>query len=1022
MPDSDPEIHPPRAIPQVMVSSTFTDLIEHRAALVQSINEHRLHPNVMEYDSALPDGDVIDSSFRMVRDSHAYILVIGFKYGQTPDDPRNPDGRSLTEMEFDVAQKQGRPMLLFIMGDDHPVKKGYVEIDPVKIAKLDAFRERAKKSDPASKVNRVYATFDSLQEFKDKVAPALFELRRLLDAAPAPVSPDPAPEASPFPKAPAFHARPDYVGLHAFVGRQAELDTLSDWARDADPTSLLLFEAIGGNGKSMLTWEWAKDRAVAARAGQPAWAGRFWYSFYERGAVMDDFCRHALAYLTRGTYETFKDRKTADLKHDLLARLHAEPWLLVLDGLERLLVHYHDIASAERPDEDADAPSDRVLQRDPCATIRDEDGDLLRALAACVPSKILVSSRLVPRVLLNPAGQPIPGVRRLILPGLRPEDAEALLRQSGVRGRSDAIRDYLGQNCDYHPLAIGALAGLIVNYGPKRGDFDAWLADPTAGGALDFGDLPLIQRRNHILDAALAALPDASRQLLSTLALVSESVDYATVAALAEAPARLAATISDLTTRGLLQYDSRSDRYDLHPVVRGVAATRLQPEEKERHGRRVVDYFSARPHNPYEQARTLADVESGLHVVRTLLKLGRHERAADAYRGDLANALLFNLEAYGETLALLRPFFPTGWDTLPSRVDVSSAAYLASSAGIALAGSGESEAARDAYGAAIRGSLKAAYWRHAHGQIRSLATSLEAQNQLAAAFRLESLALDLAAAAREDAEAVFTSRLGLFVSQARLGHLEEAEATWASLDPMGRGWSRSVYRQGDAEYWFALSHYWRGTLREEHLSAAATLVGRGGNRFTLRNLHRLRGSWQLDRKEWSAAAMAFGEAVAMARQRRLVDAASETGLALAKYRDQKSSPDEARAEAARLAAADWVDPLMLARLWLALGDIEAATAHALAAYRWAWADGEPYVHRFDLTQAGALLDELGVPRPELPPYDPEKEKPFPWEAQVRAAIEKMEAKKAAQRKEAAKRKRAAKRKNSPKAKKPRPRP
>jgi hypothetical protein len=46
----------PRSIPQVMVSSTFTDLKEHRAALIRALNEHGLHPKVMEYDSAKPVG------------------------------------------------------------------------------------------------------------------------------------------------------------------------------------------------------------------------------------------------------------------------------------------------------------------------------------------------------------------------------------------------------------------------------------------------------------------------------------------------------------------------------------------------------------------------------------------------------------------------------------------------------------------------------------------------------------------------------------------------------------------------------------------------------------------------------------------------------------------------------------------------------------------------------------------------------------------------------------------------------
>lgn len=60
----------PRYIPQVMVSSTFTDLQEHRAALIAAIQAHKLHANVMENDSARLV-DVIDSSLQMVRDSNA---------------------------------------------------------------------------------------------------------------------------------------------------------------------------------------------------------------------------------------------------------------------------------------------------------------------------------------------------------------------------------------------------------------------------------------------------------------------------------------------------------------------------------------------------------------------------------------------------------------------------------------------------------------------------------------------------------------------------------------------------------------------------------------------------------------------------------------------------------------------------------------------------------------------------------------------------------------------------------------
>ena len=176
----------PRDFKGVMVSSTFTDLKEHRAALIEAINAHGFHPNVMEYDSARLV-DVIDSSLNMVRESAAYILIISQKYGQIPDCPkRNPDNISITELEFNEAVELRRPILLFIMGDDHAIKKSDIEKDPEKEVRLNAFRERAKKASPDSSVHRVYAVFESFEEFKKKMNAPLAELDKHLNSVSAP--------------------------------------------------------------------------------------------------------------------------------------------------------------------------------------------------------------------------------------------------------------------------------------------------------------------------------------------------------------------------------------------------------------------------------------------------------------------------------------------------------------------------------------------------------------------------------------------------------------------------------------------------------------------------------------------------------------------------------------------------------------------------------------------------------------------------------------------------------------------
>jgi hypothetical protein len=160
-------------------------------------------------------------------------------------------------------------------------------------------------------------------------------------------------------------------------------------------------------------------------------------------------------------------------------------------------------------------------------------------------------------------------------------------------------------------------------------------------------------------------------------------------AAVRQAPKQLNHTVADLEDRGLLQYDRRAHRYDLHPVVRGVAAGSLKPEEEKRYGQKVVDHFNTLAGSSYATARSMEDVESGLQVVRTLLKLGHFQRAARAFVGDLWQALSFNLEANVEILSIVRPFFPMGLDCMPTEVDPMIALALSNNAAIALADSGE---------------------------------------------------------------------------------------------------------------------------------------------------------------------------------------------------------------------------------------------------------------------------------------------------------------------------------------------
>ncbi|MCB1093134.1 MAG: DUF4062 domain-containing protein, partial [Verrucomicrobiae bacterium] len=352
---------------KAMISATARDLEPQRLAAQEACIANDVFPVWMKHLPA-QDSDGFKVSMEMVDKADIYIGIYAMRYGWVPDFD-NPKQVSITELEFDRALERkasGRlkELLIFIADEKGQFSLEDIEMGDVVQQKLKAFKARAS-------TKRVVGFFSSPADLQRQISEALaaFKDRHRVEPVPGSNDDEPGRTESTIPHPPAFYAEPDYIGSHTFTGRAAELQVLTDWAAPADPTNLLLFEAIGGNGKSMLTWEWAKDEkgkyATIARPTDKLWAGRFWYSFYEGGASMEDFCQHALAYITGKPLKEFEKKTTAEMSKELLGLLHAQPWLLILDGLERILVAYHRIDAAEVPDEEANIPTDKIVNRNP---------------------------------------------------------------------------------------------------------------------------------------------------------------------------------------------------------------------------------------------------------------------------------------------------------------------------------------------------------------------------------------------------------------------------------------------------------------------------------------------------------------------------------------------------------------------------------------------------------------------------------------------------------------------------------
>jgi hypothetical protein len=360
----------------------------------------------MENVPALADAGVISSSLAMVEKASAYILIIGTRYGQIPkNDHLNPNHLSITELEFLEAQRLERPTLLFLMERTHPITIEDVDLDSEKQSKLEAFRAKTIKWHEESDSERVYASFDSLEDFGRKATAALVRLRQHLSAPPTPktkVTDSTGLDSYAGIRPPALYANPPYLGSHSFVGRRDQIRALDEWAQASDPHSALLFEAIGGSGKSILAWHWLTTRSTSARGN---WAGRFWYSFYERGAQTKDFLLRALEYMHGTPSQLWQGLPHHQLIAQFAEQLQKRPWLFVLDGVERLLVDYSRFDAEYRSDDQA-GTEDLVSSRSPLAMIREEDSQLFRSLLTAAPSKLLITSRLLPRCMVNRAQQP----------------------------------------------------------------------------------------------------------------------------------------------------------------------------------------------------------------------------------------------------------------------------------------------------------------------------------------------------------------------------------------------------------------------------------------------------------------------------------------------------------------------------------------------------------------------------------------------------------------------------------------
>lgn len=503
----------------VMISSTSEDLKDHREKVINACLRAKMFPDAMESYTALapPNSDAISMSLNMVEECDIYLGIFGKRYGYIPNDPtRNPNGYSITEMEYWRAVELGKPMLIFVMDDDHIIPAH--QMDNIK----ETEDHHNKRREFLKKVReRIVGFFSSSIDLQGKAIQALFEYyiknnlhMSIDDTQQILVSRE---DRTSLPPLPELYSVPRYNLTKRFIGRVRELEKLDEWVNSAN--RVMVVEAIGGMGKSALTWEWTLHHANDLM--QPA--GVMWWSFYEGGATVEGFIRHALAYITQKDPDSLKDLTYEERANQLINELNRRNFLLVMDGFERVLVAYHRIDRAHMRDEQVEESQDYRNCTDP------RDAEFIRRLAELRNSKVLISTRLMPAAF-EEFNLVIDGVDHIPLKGLSEDDALELFRDLGVkvdRATPSLLTEFF-RHIGYHSLIIKIVAiNVAKDHRLALGDFDHWYRHH--GMHANLALMAAHDKRNHILHYAFNDLSDNARHLLGQIAAFSDPIDFDTL-------------------------------------------------------------------------------------------------------------------------------------------------------------------------------------------------------------------------------------------------------------------------------------------------------------------------------------------------------------------------------------------------------------------------------------------------------------------------------------------------------------
>src|SRR5258708_24130510 len=100
---------------KVYISSTYQDLIEHRAAVDRTLR--RMGHDVIGMEQYVAEGSKpVERCKKDVRAADVYVIIVAWRFGSVPGRTASPpDGRSITAIELQEDLDSGVPVLAFLL-------------------------------------------------------------------------------------------------------------------------------------------------------------------------------------------------------------------------------------------------------------------------------------------------------------------------------------------------------------------------------------------------------------------------------------------------------------------------------------------------------------------------------------------------------------------------------------------------------------------------------------------------------------------------------------------------------------------------------------------------------------------------------------------------------------------------------------------------------------------------------------------------------------------------------------------